>query len=389
MSWLLALILSVVPAWAQEEEACDTKALVAELAEASPVAVPGIYANLVKCDADKGKALAEDAMSRTLAGDAGNTGAEAAISVGAGEEVRTWLEGLEPDQRSRTIAHMGKRCGESEHVAQWMVESHDAMGEQFWRDRWYRGLADCRTEGIQSLLAVAIDGDVAGKGASDRHRFRGLLEVYARNLGRNALPKLAELALTLESEDDIVFVVNAYSDAANLGALEGADPETMTEAIRSIQAIGGQLPPKAVDQARITLQALGDEAAADRFARYRWPDRKVDGVYRYMAVAIEDYTCKNGKQRAVFHYAEFTEAGSMWPEQVKALLAEKVTYEWELEAQAEKCKGEVKITVDMPSEPLADDDQAKKYLDAQRQVFLRQVQGYNKASEEEHPAFEM
>lgn len=364
---------------------CDLRALQQELADASPVAVPRVYVQIAECDEGAGLRLAGEALGRTLSGDAGNAAAEAAIQVGAGEQVRAWVGGLEPDERSRTIKHLGSRCKDSEVVADFLVDTHTALGAEFWDQRWHRGLSDCRVQPIQDLLTQAMDGPEAGAGAEDRHRFHGLLEVYSRNLGVNAIPRLTQLATSLEDTDDVLAVISAFADAANVGSLDGMDSEVAAQAVVALEGIGPELTGREVDQARTTLRALGAADVADRFSRYRWPERYVDGQYAYAVVAVEDFTCRNGKAGAVFHHALFTESGSRWPEQIREALPGALAA-WELDG-AERCRGTGEVRVESPLEPFANAAAAEAWLQEQRREFTRETRDYQKTSEVEHEPF--
>jgi len=288
----------------------------------------------------------------------------------------------------RTIVHLGGHCQTNPAVERFLVESKGELGESYWKERWHRSLVECRTPAVQALLQEAFDGSEAGKLCKDRYRFYGLLEVYARNLRDGAIPALTTLAGELEDEEDLVNVLNAFSDAANVGGSEGTDPEVADQLVAVLAGLGEKLPPRAVEQARTTMVALGAEEEADRLARYRWPERRVDDSYRYAAVAIEDVTCKNSKRRAVFHRATFSEAGNMWPAQLEELLPDKLGYEWQLVA-AEKCKGTEEIRIAMPAEPFADDAALEGWFDEQLEAFERSTAGYDKVIVMEHEPFSM
>ncbi|MBN2799910.1 MAG: hypothetical protein JXX28_12260 [Deltaproteobacteria bacterium] len=385
----LALGLLTTPSFA-DEPACELSALKTELEEASPIAVPEVYVRLASCDPKEGLKLAGPSLHRTLPGDAGNAAAEAAIHVGAGDAVLKWISAQEADERSRTIANLGGKCAADEDVAAFLVRAHGILGEDFWKDRWYRGMADCRTREIQDLLSRSIDGEEAGAASKDRHRFHSVLEVYARNLGANAIPKLNSFATTYTDREDLLPILSAYGDAANLGAVDGPNPKVVELSIGAIEHLGPDLPAFAIPQARDILRALGAEQLADNFSMYRWPDRFHDSGYSYAAVVVEDYTCGNGKKYAIFHHAYFKEGGHLWPDQVAEMLPEKVLFEWQL-SPGSTCKGGVgTLKVDMPEEPFADVESARAWVEARRKTFQEQtVTGYHKLHEVEHDLFEM
>src|SRR5690606_703284 len=126
-------------------------------------------------------------------------------------------------------------------------------GERFWKDGWYRGLGDCRSEGVQQLLTDAISGDGAGSAfASDRALWSAVLEVYARNLGADAVPRLEQLVAEIEDEGEKRLVVSAFADAANVGDSAGIDAGAAKAAVEALERLGPGLPGTVVDQARNT-----------------------------------------------------------------------------------------------------------------------------------------
>jgi hypothetical protein len=345
----------------------DCDALAKRVTEASPVAVAEAFTALAACDADQAKKVAAKAIPRVVeARDAADAMA-AAIRVGAVAPVRGWLADQEPDARSRTIARIGKKCAQAPEIADFFADAAGEIGATFWEERWHRGLADCRYERVQTLLTEAIDGPDVGRGSRNRSGFFALLEVYARNLGAASVPRLSQLLASARDEEEAVFLVSIFADAANVGGSEGTDPEASKAAIAAIEAAAPKLPTKALDRARGTLVSLGAEAAASGLAKHGWSDVYVDGSYTYGVVAIEDITCKNGSKRAVYHVGSFTEPGAMWPDQLKEPLTERVKKLWSFDA-ASKCKGTSDISVRMSNNPLSA-DALKAWQDAARGAF--------------------
>lgn len=383
-----ALLLALLPtSWAQNQD-CNLVSLRAELEAASPIAVPEVYVRLAGCDAKLGAKTASAALTRTLPGDAGYAAAEAAIDVGAGDAVRAWVSAMPSDEKSRAIAHLGGKCAADPAVATFLVETHKVFGEVFWSERWYRGMADCRVRAVQDLLVQSIDGDVAGVRAKERPRFHSVLEVYARNLGPNALPKLIQFASTFTEREDLLPVIGAFADAAQVGAAGGMDSKTAEVAAAELEKLAVNLPPFAIPQVRETLRALGAEAASDQVARFRWPDRYHEG-YSYAVVAVEDYVCKGERKQSEFQFAFFTEAGMMWPEQVAAMIPEKIAHEWQLNPSA-RCKGgEGTYQVEMSPEPFGSVEEAHAWVESKRKAWTEGTAGYHKVHETDRPIFRM
>jgi hypothetical protein len=368
---------------------CDISSLEASLKEASPIGVPRAYVKLAKCDESAAKKQAKAALSRTLAGSDANEAVLVALNVGAEDDVRTWLKSIEPDQRSRTIKYLGMQCKDSKQVSDFFVVSHDLLGSDFWKERWHRGLTDCRNEDIQNLLTAALDDEHVGRNARARDKFFAFLEVYARNLGEASLPLLNELVAETKEPREQSLLLSIYADAANVGGIEGVNPDVATKAVVQITEMGPNLSPEVIDQARDTLTALGSADVASTFAKYRWPERAVNGMYNYQVAAQEFVTCKNEKKFATFHFGEMKEAGNLWPNQIDEALTEALTKAWELDALANKCKGTLSLKVSLIKDPLPGKVDPKEWLGRFKASFQEEAGNHKKSADTLHDPFEL
>lgn len=365
---MLSLLLALsAPALAQD---CDLRAAQADLKAATPTGVPTAYQALADCDAGAAKKAAPGALEKVLPGREGNAVLKTAIQVGADEAALEYIDGLQSDERSKAVASLGTACNASEEVAGFLTDTAKAKGDAFWTERWYRSLAECRNPGVQELLQSEID-----KPVTDQTLFFGVLEVYSRNLGADALPTLQRLLGELQNEEELTYVVNAFADAAQVGGLNGVDTETAGKAVGIIVEMAPQLPPKAVEQARTTLLSLGAEAEANKLAGIRYQERMVDGQLRYGVVVVETATCKGGDTQIAVHLGTLTEPGTAWPDQV-AEAVEGATYGWTYElAEGRKCKGTSENTVYLSQQPVADDAALQEFWDEHRQKVIRAAQG--------------
>jgi hypothetical protein len=284
-----------------------------------------------------------------------------AIKVGAGAEVTKWLGTLQPDDRGSEIAHLGGTCQPTREVQRFFLDAAASQGEKFWTERWYRGIVSCRVPEVQALLS-----DKVAKGPSgDQARFLGILEAYARNLGGAAVPKLKEMAVATKDGEQQTYLVNAMADAAGVGSAEGPNAEAATAAIKAIQELAPDLENRALEQARTTLNALGDERASDELAGHRFKAAKRDdGTIRWGAVAVETATCKNAKVTQVFHMAAVVDEGRTWPDQLQERVATATASSWAFDV-GPKCKGESKVAWTVSGEPFADDAAFRKWVEDQ------------------------
>jgi hypothetical protein len=343
------LILWTLVSFAAGAETCDAKALSKQLSEAAPNAAAALFSQLAACDPAAAKAAAPKVVPQFLADGPDQTAAVAAIEVGAPDVVRTWVGGLQSDEKARTIAALGAACNDSKPVQTFFADSQKALGDAFWTDRWYRGLETCRVPAIQNILKAQLDKGVG----ADRSRFVGVLEVYSRNLGAGALPVLEQLGKTQKDPEVLTYVVAAFADAAALGS-DTADPKIAEAAVGTIVELAPTWPDKAVEQARITLKALGDERASDSLVlvRYKTFVQK-DGGLLYGTIVVENATCKNGKHEQTVHTAKVLDPGQTWPDQLKEKVDESIRHGWELEL-AERCKGQGTVDILVPDAPFAD-----------------------------------
>lgn len=385
MRSILALTaLVTAAAWATPAQAqCDSRALQRQLTDATPVSVPGAFLALARCDEAAAAKAAPKAIGRALPGPDAGEAAAMALRIGARPAVESWIAGIPAAQRAQTLDGIAARCAAEPAVADFFAAAAQREGERFWKDGWYRGLGDCRSEGVQQLLTDAISGDGAGSAfASDRALWSAVLEVYARNLGADAVPRLEQLVAEIEDEGEKRLVVSAFADAANVGDSAGIDAGAAKAAVEALERLGPGLPGTVVDQARNTLLALGAEDVANRFVRHRWPDRLQDGAYAYPAAVQEIVTCKNGKQQAVLHHGLIQDDATRWPADLQASL-EGVLGKWRSNT-AKKCKGTATYAYAMASEPVADDAAAKSWFDAQQKDFAEKTKGFQKTSDTAH-----
>ena len=367
--------LTVVLAGSAQAQDCDANQLTKDLHAASPVAVARVYLKLAECDTGVAEKEAVFAMTKTLYGDEGMQAGLAALSVGGQAAVLDWVDGLEDHHRSETLRWLGGKCVDEPKVAAFFVTAREAKKDVFLANRWYAGLGSCRTPEVASMLGDMINGD-QGARAADRAQYFGLLEVYARNLGKDAIPTLKGMATSLEDPMEVRLIMSAFGDAANVGS--GIDEVAAKEAIEAIKSLGPQIPPAASDAARDILLSLGDIDLANSFAGYKWPDRKNGGNYTYYAVAKELVVCKNGKKQALLHHGKLIENGTHWPDALQMDLQDELTNKWSLEYAA-KCKGEGTVTTEMTSEPIADDNALKEWLEIREKSFESETKGYDKA----------
>ena len=356
---LLSLLLALTPAQAGT---CDAKVLTKALTDAGPAAKPAAFAQLASCDPAAAKLQAIAQVPQFLAGPEAFVGAISAIEVGAGDTVTAWIDTLQSDERASALRAMGESCATTKAVQDWYVISAGKKGDLFWTQRWYKGLEVCSVPAVQDLLTTEISRGLG----PDRTRFFGVLETYSRNLGGAAVPKLKELAVAVKADSEApIYVVNAFADAAQVGSTKGMDAAAAAAAIKAIVEVAPELPAKAIEQARVILEALGAEQEADLLAGVRYASSKQkSGQLLWGAVGVETAACKNGKTQQRVHISQVNEPGKTWPDDVREKIEASARVAWSLDL-ADKCKGTGTFELIIPNEPLASPDAYKAWADDQ------------------------
>jgi hypothetical protein len=382
---LLALLATAQAAPpASKAPTCDAKGLEKTVVNASPSQMADAFLALAKCDPARAKKNV-GRMKNMLPDATSIPTAIEALKIGLGDDVRDWIGQETPDIQSRFVGKLGEACAENpELVTGWFEKAANDLGKDFYAQRWHRGLDDCRTPGIQTLLTNALTSDVVPRNPRNRGEYFGVVEVWARNLGAAAVPKLAELLGTAKDEEEAMLFVSSFSDAARVGAAD-FDEATAKAAAAAIVEAAPKLPGHALERARDTLISLKEPALADGLAKFAFPDRFVDGRYTWGVALIEDATCKNGKHRTALHLGTFTQPGDQWRDELESKVQGRLTTDWAPDVGA-KCKGTSSFTAQLSDEPLTTEALAT-WQEGVRKAFAEQSADAQKTTEVAHEAF--
>lgn len=347
----LHLLLSLSLALPAQAGDCDGPALAAEATGGPPAAAARAFVQLSACDPLVARKAAKVVLPRILPGDEGYQAVVSAIRTGAPADAAAWVAGLQSDDRARAIKSLGDACAESEPVQAFFAERARSLGDEFWSQRWYRGLAACKSEPLLELMWAELkDGP-----KTDRPRFSAVLETWARARGALAIPALSELLKGVGDDAEAqAAVVSALGAAAGVGGDEGIKAVAAARAGEAIQSAAPGLSVKAVEQARITLLALGDEAGSDGLAAVRYKDRFNDNEKLLWGVVVDERaTCRGDKPAQRLSWAPVREPGRTWPDQFKDRLQPALEAQWGFDLAA-SCKGTGTVEVLVPAEPFTD-----------------------------------
>jgi hypothetical protein len=236
---------------------CDSDALTQSLIDASPVTVARKFNALAQCDEEVASRHLTQTFERMLYARDVVGVLQYAINRDQPQMVLDWVVGLRSDERSGAIAGLGVACSNNENIANFLTSTRDLLGEQFWSHRWYRSLTECRYDVVRALLTEEIESSIVNRG-----NFLGILDVWARNVGPEALPRLREMVLA-ESDPEIQgYLVSAFGSTARPGSVyEGSDAAALAAAT-AITEIAPALSLDGLRQAIPVLEGLGAMEAA-------------------------------------------------------------------------------------------------------------------------------
>lgn len=357
---VLSVLLSSLTASAQDINCNDLRR---DIAKANPTQVGDMFVTIATNCEPSAAARSVSQLSRAIPNEGGRAAAVEAVKLGYGTIATEWIGGLQPDDRAKAIRGLGEACTDSEKVQDFFISSASTMGDDFWNDRWYRALGVCNAVPIHDLLWGELDKGIG----TDRTRFFGVLEAYARSAGAAAVPQLVELAKrNAQDAEAQVNIVNAFADAAQVGSVKGMDQGTAQRATRAIVALAPDLKIKAVEQARITLTALGSELESDQLAAVRYKKLEQADGFVWGAVLNETASCKGGKKvMQRLHWSRAVDDdGSIWPDQALEAIQSAAEVAWTTDLAA-RCRGEGTLDYRVSDKPFATDDELKAWVDEQ------------------------
>lgn len=356
----LSATLTASAGTAAAATACDAKSLGQKLGLAEGAEIAPLFMELADCNPQAAGKLANNAFPKMAFNTSGLAAAVKAVDIGAAGAASLWVEKLQSDDRASAIKGFGEKCNDDPAMQSFFVDRAKAKPQEFWDQRWYRALASCHVPAVQDILWTELE-----KGPqNDKSRFFSVLETYARSAGGEAVPRLKQLLLKVEDAEVQSNVVNAFPDAAGVGSPSGADPKASAAAVAAIVEAAPHLKRKAVEQARLTLSSLGDEAAADKLAGvYHKKAANKEGRLMWGAVVSETATCKKDKTSQRIHVAQVWEKGNTWGDQFEQKIRDNVKGRWSLDL-ASSCKAEEHIVYKVPAEPFEDEKAYQTWAEA-------------------------
>ncbi len=345
LSLLTTLLLGAGASWAQ---ACEADALARQIEQGSPHETAALFVTLAGCDQEAARTIMPQAFARMMMTDDASLAAEAAIELGGGEIVREWISARFADERVAVLRGLGCSCAHNPAVVAFLVESDEALGDRFWDDRWHRALAHCRDNAVKVFLTQQLQDPAV---QTHPTHFDSALDLLTEYAGVDAVPWLKVLMLAVP-EPNQVALVRAFLGAARSGG--DAEPEAAARATAALVELAPDLSQAAVGQARMVIQSLGEQQAADSLVCAYYKDRvQPSGQLLWGAVVVETARCKNGQLRVEVHHAPVVDSCRRWPDQLPAAVLETLGPDW-TGRLAERCKGTSTHEHLLPPQPFAD-----------------------------------
>ena len=349
---MLSYILASALSFAAD---CDVPALKKKVVSDSPDNAASAYTMLSGCDAKAAAGLTSKLYKNLLPSTNGYTAMVRSIELGKSSYAVKWVQSLQSDGRAGAIGALSKACSGSDNIQAFFVAQAGSLGEEFWDQRWYRSLDDCASDQINDLLGARLEGGLD----IGRSQYLGILEVYARSAEAEALGPIGR-ALTegIKNSDEELQInaIMAFSDAARVSGTEVGNQKVADKAIKRISEKSAELAPKAIQQARLTLQSLGSEEAADNLVQYAYADvTQEDGSLLWGVVAVENAKCRRDKEKQLIHTGLIVDSAKRtWPDQLKPAARASAKTAWDGFKLAETCKGSGSVKIFVPEAPFAD-----------------------------------
>jgi hypothetical protein len=333
---------------------CDVNVLKKKVTDETSETAAGAYAILAGCDAKAASRLTAGLYKKLIPSQKAYAANKATIELGQSKYVTDWIQSLQSDSRASAIGSLSQSCTTNEAIQNFFVQQSTSLGDEFWEQRWYRSLGDCQVEPIQQILSDRLDEGLS----IGRSQYFNVLEVYSRNAESSAMGQLKKsFALSIENNDEELQIntIMAFSDAAQVSGSGVGNQKTALKAGKFIRLSADKLGPKALAQARLTLQQLGNEEAADELVNYVFADlHQEDESFLWGLVLVQNTTCKNGKERQQIHTAKIVdETRRTWPDQLQSAAEATATAQWEINL-ADSCRGEGENLFLVPDAPFAD-----------------------------------
>ena len=359
---MFSLILASTLSFAAD---CDVPALKKKVTSDSPDNAANAYTMLSGCDAKAAAGLTSKLYKNLLPSTNGYTAMVRSIELGKSSSAVNWIQSLQSDGRAGAIGALSKACSGSDSVQAFFVAQAEALGDEFWEQRWYRSLDDCESEAINEILGARLEGGLE----IGRSQYLGVLEVYARGAEANALGAIGRaMNAGIENGDEELQInaIMAFSDAARVSGTEVGNQKVAGKAIKRISEKSAELAPKAIHQARLTLQALGSEEAADNLVQYAFADAtQEDGSLLWGVVAVENAKCKRDKEKQLIHTGMIVDSAKRtWPDQLKPAARASAKTAWGGFKLADTCKGSGAVKIFVPEAPFADEAAYETWKDA-------------------------
>lgn len=354
----MSLLLSLSLAFAQEE--CDAIALSKIVETTTGDEAAEAFSALAQCDKEKAQRFAKTTVITFVPSEKGYQGAMWAMKIEQEQFVIEWMyKMLGLSEQKQFLRVLGDACQDDKQIQNFFLDREANYTEDFWKHRYYQYLISCRVEPIQELFTKQLDLGVA----QGRAQYFSLMGAYARHLQLDSLPKLSEILSATDDGEVHTNVLSAMLEAGDEVQKNYPDDKKIlrtlnVESTKIVMANADRLSKKALEQARVSLNAIEAEAEADGLAGFYYKEKKQeDETYLWGIVAVENTICKRkNKKKQGIHAGLIVEQGNTWSDQLEDRVKEVVMFSWDMKL-GENCKGTSEFLYFVPEEPFSNLDE--------------------------------
>lgn len=302
---MLLAALAFSPAYAAT---CDSQ--LAKIGSLAADAVPGAFAELVKCDRKVAEANFNKYLEKATDSDAAVGLFLTAVDTDVWNPVWGALSKITSYEARDEVANaVGAACTDRPKVVNFLEGAYFGVRDiefQQWDDA-YRA---CPDAGLMTWIEKQV---AAPPNKMFDEKFNALMEIYVKGRKVEALPALTTGAVKAATDGgpfDPILMKMGEAVAPELG--KSTSPEDQKKLEEALISVGKQVNAEKALAVANQLANTGSDAAAAALLPTVYPDRvQSGGTFLYGAMAVEAGDC-GGKKSAVLHIANVTEAGKRW-----------------------------------------------------------------------------
>jgi len=302
---IVSLLLNLSTASAAS---CDKQIAAVKASDSSSVAAA--WDNLVTCDKATAEASFNDALSKATDVEALTALAFVAIDRELWKPMWGALSKIKDyGARDEVAQAVGAACTDRPIVVTYLKGAYSGLRDiEFLQ--WDDAFIACEDPALLSWMEKKIK--TPPKKNFDE-KFVGLMAIYVKKVGLEAIPALAEGAIVAGNAESGPFdaILFKMSEAAQPEMGSTNSPEVQAKLEGALVDVASKVSKEKAMAVASQLANSGSEAAAAKLLPVLYGDVVSGGVYTYGAAGVEAGDC-SGKKQAVLHYTSVAEPGKRW-----------------------------------------------------------------------------